>query len=171
MGERKCPVCMVAVSKDELIGNHLLDQLVNSFIAARPILLKALLEKDKGHVRLPMDTRQSSRERARREESKKIEENDGEDLVKQGEMQCPICQDHFLQEIVEEHVDHCLLHSSIADDPVRRSHLPVTNGTTKRSGPIHPMRRPVYNLLKDSEIKKLLRDLDLPTGGDRDVSL
>lgn len=33
------------------------------------------------------------------------------------------------------------------------------------------MNRPVYNLLKDVDIKKLLSDLQLPTTGDREVRI
>lgn len=161
----------MTVSKDELIGNHLIDQLVSSFVAARPILLRALQPREgREPGRLPVDAIQSSMGRTRQGNTEGNDGDGGEAWAKPDDgMQCPVCQGHFSQELIEDHVDRCLSHASTNKDPLPRPSLPVANHATKQPVTMHHMRRPVYNLLKDSEIKKLLRDLDLPTGGNRDV--
>lgn len=187
LGERKCPVCMVMVSKDELIGNHLIDQLVNSFVTARPTLLTALLgtRRQEGG-RSPQSQRgegpsspqpSSPSPPEGRRHSQRIshgKEGRGEHVngpAGTGDIQCPVCQTHFGQSIIAEHVEQCLLQASAMDGLAGRVDPPAAERSATRSTPLVLMKRPVYNLLRDAELRKILRELGLPPGGDRDVRL
>ncbi len=73
--------------------------------------------------------------------------------------ECPVCGTSLPVARIEQHVDLCLMRG------------PSTRSADGGSVPALPMKRlskPVYNLLKDSELKRLLQELQLPTSGERE---
>lgn len=71
-------------------------------------------------------------------------------------LSCPVCNKSFQSNEIrnlEEHVEQCLY-------PEAKAKLTAS----KRR-----LSKPVYNLMKDAELKKLLAELSLPTTGDRDL--
>jgi hypothetical protein len=70
---------------------------------------------------------------------------------------CPVCHVQVLQKNVNQHLDRCLAE--------QKGEL-----RSKEAGPVsnmmRPMKQPVYHLLKDSELKKKLRENGLEVKGD-----
>lgn len=69
---------------------------------------------------------------------------------------CPVCNGIFALNILESHVNGCL-----------NKNEKKNNAESKRT----PIPKPVFNLMKDLQIKKSLSDYGLPTIGDRPVIL
>ena len=68
---------------------------------------------------------------------------------------CPVCRVAVLEKNVNNHLDKCLAEQS---------------GEIKKPEPTHvnnmrPLKQPIYHLLKDSEIKKRLKDQGLEAKG------
>lgn len=84
-------------------------------------------------------------------------------------MPCPICSCHFPESKIADHVELCLIRCQSSSGSGGLSSPSVHATGSKNSW--KKMNRPVYNLLKDVDIKKLLSDLQLPTTGDREVRI
>jgi hypothetical protein len=114
------------------------------FVAVRPTLLAALVTPEPSFSL--SQSSQNSQER-RKSHRKQLEAES---------IPCPVCNKKVAADTIERHVDMCL-------DGGHAS--PFISKTTIRKR----MSKPVYNLLKDLDIKRLLTELSLPLTGERDV--
>lgn len=73
--------------------------------------------------------------------------------------ECPVCSATLPIARIEQHVDLCL---------IRGPSVRATASASPVQAPMKRMSKPVYNLLKDSELKRLLQELQLPISGDRE---
>ena len=67
--------------------------------------------------------------------------------------QCPICRLFFGEKEIQEHASACIEKQAKADNKVKRQ----------------PLSKPVFTLMKDAQLKKLLIDYGLPSIGERQV--
>ncbi|ORZ17175.1 hypothetical protein BCR42DRAFT_414074 [Absidia repens] len=78
---------------------------------------------------------------------------------------CPICQQKMHMEVLNQHVDNCLNgDSTIPPRPTK----PVIPQLVEK--PINTGKKPikiVYDMYKEKDLRRLLRDLDLPNHGDK----
>ncbi|PJF16931.1 hypothetical protein PSACC_03263 [Paramicrosporidium saccamoebae] len=125
-----------ASSTTDLEVNRILDELVLDFVAVRPTLLAALVAPE-ATTSLSQSS-QGSQERRKRNR-KQLDAN----LIA-----CPVCSKEVAADTIERHVDMCLSGAPAS---------PSTSTIRRR------MSKPVYNLLKDAEIKRLLTELSLPS--------
>ena len=75
----------------------------------------------------------------------------------QKKIPCPVCQVEIPEKNVNLHLDQCLAE--------KNGEISIVSTVRK----MEPLKLPVFHLLKDSEIKKRLRDLGLDTSGDKKV--
>ncbi|CAO3587340.1 unnamed protein product [Absidia cylindrospora] len=78
---------------------------------------------------------------------------------------CPICQQKMHMEVLNQHVDNCLNgDSTIPPRPMK----PVIPQLVEKQ--INTGKKPikiVYDMYKEKDLRRLLRDLDLPNHGDK----
>lgn len=67
---------------------------------------------------------------------------------------CPICSLPFSVSEIEQHVDKC---------------LQASQASSKHQSTRQPISKPVFALMKDTQLRKILGDFGLPASGDRSV--
>lgn len=164
----------------DLEVNRILDELVLNFSIVRPQLLSytIIIQQEKSLGLGPSDfpgspqssssssLLQSNQKRQSKRKNLKPELDNNVVPPVQGNISCPVCQGQFSLDRIEGHVDLCLLKGTngSSSGQVQDPPPPPT-----KSKPMKKINKPVYNLLKDNDIKKLLVELELPITGEREV--
>ncbi|XP_034256901.1 E3 ubiquitin-protein ligase RAD18-like isoform X1 [Thrips palmi] len=95
---------------------------------------------------------------------------------------CPVCGTIMAQRLVNSHLDRCLLEPKTRSSETVKSPTPTVNSAAKtsiakssnsaESNPsLQPIKKMVYNLLSDKQIKNELRKYGLAIQGDRSTLL
>ncbi|KAF2492194.1 DNA repair protein rad18 [Lophium mytilinum] len=189
----KCPTCRTSDQADKLRRNWVVQELVDTFKAARPAALKLAqtkagseddeAERPKRKRKLEdtdieedsfEDTRRPRRTRRSRsvahgtsqEEPIELDDSgDGDYDPEEGTTLCPICKSRMKVGLVYAHLDLC------DGKPVNNNG--ATRARTQPSKPKEPLppaaRLPQlnYSLLKDNALKKKLQDLGIAAHGSR----
>ncbi|KAF2816280.1 DNA repair protein rad18 [Mytilinidion resinicola] len=189
----KCPTCRASDQADKLRRNWVVQELVDTFKAARPAALKLaqakagtedeeterakrkrkldqtdIEEDDIGETRRPRRTRRSRSavDGISQEEPIEVDDSGDEDYdPEEGTTLCPICKSRMKVGLVYAHLDQC-------------DGKPVNNNGAGRSRvqPSKPKEPPPsaarlpqfnYSLLKDNALKKKLQDLGIAAHGSR----
>ena len=181
----ECPVCRKPAGTADLEINRVLDELVGDFNTVRAEILAAMnnsiamIDKKEEKSNETRQKRQTGEDPSQvltspqnsdapqSRKSKRIASITKETPV-QGVVACPICQLTYPQPNIEAHVDLCIIRGATSSSTLRKSE---SDSAGREHGPMKRIKKPVYNLLKDSDIKRLLLELGLPATGDRDVMM
>lgn len=160
-------IILKGASTGDLEVNRIVDELVGSFVKVRPRLVE-LMSTDKGSTPPSSDVTEKDMDDdlEERTDTGKRRKSARKNPIEpsHSEVDCPLCGTGFPPDRIEEHVELCLLRSD------KKGSLPFNQSPRQDSKLAwKKMTKPVYNLLKDVEIKRLLNDLQLPTTGDREV--
>lgn len=135
--------------------NRVLDELVASFGAVREEILTAMTSKP---VASSVASQKSqSIEVGSSSQNTRTMETRAQARATSVLVACPVCSKEIPQATVQDHVELCLMRDFKTDQRPKEVSRPKK------------LNKPVYNLLKESDIKKMLADLHLPNTGDREV--
>ncbi|KAL7753606.1 E3 ubiquitin-protein ligase rad18 [Sorochytrium milnesiophthora] len=172
--ESGCPTCRLPVTEAELTRNRLVDEVVQHFALARPVMLQlatapAVAVADDEAV-LPTSKRKRTSEGNRRSArlaavvSDQEDGDDDDDFIddKEGTVQCPVCNDRFPSDSIEAHVNACLEGTAAPRQNRPRAASP---------SPSPPQRQPrrLYHAMKEKQLRELLQKDCLDTSGTRDT--
>ncbi|KAI9305815.1 hypothetical protein BJ944DRAFT_61276 [Cunninghamella echinulata] len=175
--EQCCPKCRTSSFESNLHNNYDLDNIVNAWKGTRALLLDLEVKRSESVIVTTMEKLQveqhnhsndfvetnSKVSTTRRSTRLKKTSDETEDS---SIATCPVCQQKMPVVVINQHVDRCL------DGDSRIPALPNENAqssimATKKIDPGKKPPRIVYDMYKEKDLKKALRDLDLPDHGDR----
>ncbi|KAL1922040.1 uncharacterized protein VTP21DRAFT_10682 [Calcarisporiella thermophila] len=168
-----CPVCRTPSEESHIQKNILLDDLVQSFSRLRSFLLK-------GHfLKVNNDTDSAT---AITEKSEKIstKELDSQGVLPQTKQRststgtgfpCPICGNLYSPSDINSHLDRCLMKSNPPTSSPASSPSAINTLSTPSSsnGTRTKLTKLCYSVYTDKQLRKILKDLNLPTNGDRQL--
>ncbi|KAJ2781790.1 E3 ubiquitin-protein ligase rad18 [Coemansia javaensis] len=183
--ETKCPSCRAPLTEAEIRPNRIVDSLLRAFTAGRPQLLAALARSPEAPAPPPCadDARKRARIRTRsaaRAASDGAGDSDGggsgSDFApdagrRPAAVPCPNCEQTVQASQINRHLDRCLAGKAAAAGPgagTPRQQPALRLQAPPAAGPALP--RPTklaYSLLSESRLRRTLRELGIPTRGDK----
>lgn len=147
---QKCPVCEKETGMTNLRSVWILDDLAKRFQKCRTWLLEESIRKVKEIT----------------EVTKINPADDPSSLFNLDQIKtCPYCKWDFDLDSIKIHMNQC---KSLTSTNKNKGDGERDGGDGGKSTILHQhLAKPIYHMLKDSQIKKKLAELDLPTDGDR----
>ncbi|CAO3617848.1 unnamed protein product [Cunninghamella blakesleeana] len=143
--EQCCPKCRAPGFESNLHNNYDLDNIVNLEVKRSQSTIVTTMEKLQKSSRIKKNTEQT--------EDPNI-------------ATCPICQQKMPIVVINQHVNRCLEGDSRIP-PLPNDNPQSSIMATKKIDPGKKPPRIVYDMYKEKDLRKALRELDLPDHGDR----
>lgn len=178
---QRCPTCNINANTNNLHTNRIIDTLVQQYNTFRESLINTLSQQL--YIQLPKQTvidtntiyNKSSTNNTNKQlintNNKGILQlfNNNESSRKRQQssttVECPVCLLPIVQTLINTHLDECLG----KPDNIATKQQQQTQSTVIQQQQQNNVVMPVYNLLKDKQLRDMLRDINLPTHGDRDT--
>lgn len=161
-----CPVCYTTLSDSSLRPNRALEEVISCFKPVKDYILLSKQPNPPASVKSPPSAVQctvpSSSEilgeldrpaRASCSRQPEAPKSSG------GQVPCPVCRTNVKQSMINQHLDSCLTSGGAAPGPQPAPPEPPP----KRK----PLPKYIYNLMKDAELRRKLKELGLSSSGDR----
>lgn len=187
--EGKCPACRAGDQASKLRRNWALEEVVNTFVAARPEALRIVTEDKRSRedvrpakrrrVAEDSDVPDSSSQRQTRSRAKNqappttadimvLDDEEGDDDYQEvepddGLVGCPLCGTRMKEEAVFSHLDRC--DGSKVTAPKPRVHAPPPRPQFTQTQERLPELN--YSLLGDAQMRKKLKELGIPATGQK----
>ena len=162
-----CPVCFAPLTDSALRPNRVLEEIISLF---KPVMVHVLKSTGQNH---PTTSHQApeavcpascfeasfNKDKPARASCSRAPENHLAPSSEQ--VPCPVCRTYMKQSMINVHLDSCLYSGAgAAAGPMQ-----AAPESTKRK----PLPKFVYHIIKDSELKKKLKELGLSTTGDKNT--
>ena len=152
--QNKCPVCCAEISTGVLRPNRILGEIIDSFKPLQALLTGKQINHSAADKTRTEDENPSPSQGIPEQlpNSPVKTRNARKSAIPQKMVQCPVCLNEFGEKLINAHVNSCLKASN--------------SGTSSSSVATRkPLPKLVYTIMKDSEIKSRLKNLNLSTKG------
>ncbi len=190
--KQQCPSCFQSLLESQLKPNRVLTDIIESLGNLLPKLEEIVSNSappvgknvsERGKEEAPKMARPASLSSQSESESTVVTvvnssrndsvNSEGPSSQDGDRVPCPVCQVRVLQKNVNLHLDRCLAEQRGELGPASTStNLEMKSPTQSTKSPaifktLKPMKQPIFHILKDAALKKLLKEQGLETKGDR----
>lgn len=170
---QRCPTCLVQCTSNNLHINRTVDLLIQQYAAFKQQLVKTLSRQLSHNVPKhtvidvdaapPATNGTHTAKQSNGIASLFAQQPSSHKRQKLSKVECPVCYTPVIQSQINAHLDSCL---GVPQNVQRAERQLPSN--------VEPEQRttaqlPVYNLLKDKQIRDMLKQVNLPVHGDRDT--